>query len=64
MGLGCLFHIVQPCVTALVFVRTVLQPWRAYLARYPDVPLVIVIGDDSDEKFFQPQPSDLAELAA
>ena len=42
--------------------RSVLQPWRAYLARYPEVPLVVVIGDDSDDKFFQPQPGDLAEI--
>ena len=62
IGVDCLMHFERPLETALVFVRTVLQPWRAYLARYPTLPLVIVIGDDSLPKLYEPKPIEPAEV--
>eukprot|EP00316_Scyphosphaera_apsteinii_P012131 CAMPEP_0119313732 /NCGR_PEP_ID=MMETSP1333-20130426/30210_1 /TAXON_ID=418940 /ORGANISM="Scyphosphaera apsteinii, Strain RCC1455" /LENGTH=418 /DNA_ID=CAMNT_0007318651 /DNA_START=244 /DNA_END=1500 /DNA_ORIENTATION=- len=41
----CLFHIEQPLQTALLFVWGQSLPWRAYLARYPSIALVAIIGD-------------------
>ena len=53
----------EPKATALIFCRSVMQPWRAYLAKYPEVPLVIVIGDDTAEKLYEPQPKELEAYA-
>ena len=47
----CLMHFNDPSHTALIFVHSVLTPWRGYLARYPEVPIVIIIGDDTDKKW-------------
>ncbi len=44
-GVGALQQIPRPEVTALVFVCVWLCPWEAYLSRYPECPVVIVIGD-------------------
>ena len=40
-----LYEIVRPPTTALLFDRAWITPWRAYLARYPEVPVVVVLDD-------------------
>ena len=57
-----LYRIDEPSRTALLFLWGRGLPWRAYLARYPEVSVVIVIGDDGDKKMMQPKPSDIAEV--
>lgn len=60
VGINCLLRLPDPANTALVFVNGQLWEWEAYLARYPEVPLVLVIGDDeSDVKMHKPRPSQL-----
>ena len=61
MGIDSLILIQQPQSTALIFVNGFLCPWEAYLARYPDMPLVLIVGNDDDErKGHCPRPSQLA----
>eukprot|EP00966_Prymnesium_polylepis_P239958 5548648-Prymnesium_polylepis.1 len=40
-----LFRIAEPATSALLFVWGRALPWREYLANYPQVPLVIIVGD-------------------
>ena len=40
-----LFLLPSPATTALCFFWGRALPWRQYLARYPQVPLVVIIGD-------------------
>jgi uncharacterized membrane protein YgcG len=59
IGIGNLMRFTAPQTICLVFVYSVLAPWEAYLARYPEIPYVIVIGDDESKKLYQPKPKDL-----
>ena len=59
-----LLTVTFPAETALVFVRSMLTPWRAYLARYPQVPLVICIGADEDERMYEPRPFELDAISS
>jgi len=50
----------EPPTTALVFVNGFLCPWEGYLAHYPQLPLVLVIGDDAPgRKGHSPKPAQL-----
>ena len=64
VGIDSLMHFERPKEVALLFLMSVLQPWRAYLTRYPDVPLLIVIGDDSAKKLYQPKPSEPEDVTS
>lgn len=63
IGIGQLMRFEAPHTVCLVFVHTVLGPWEAYLARYPTIPLVVVIGNDDDAKLYKPKPKDLEGIA-
>ena len=63
VGVSCLMHFEHPRDTAMIFTKCVLVPWRSYLARYPEVQLVIVIGDASEgRKMYQPTPHEPKEV--
>ena len=59
VGIDCLMHLHSPETTAMIFCNGCLIPWEAYLARYPQLPILIVIGDNDARKMHQPRPSDL-----
>lgn len=63
IGVNALMHLERPRDTALLFIHCVLHPWRAYVSRYPEVPLLIVVGDDGAKKMYDPKPSDPADVA-
>lgn len=39
--------LVHPEVSAIIFDRIWIQPWEAYLARYPQLAAVVIVGDDT-----------------
>ena len=45
--------------SSLMFVCGFLQPWEAYLRRYPTLPLVIIVGSDDPALKHKPKPSEL-----
>ena len=60
VGIDSLQLIVDPPATALIFVNGFLAHWEAYLAHYPQLPLVLIIGDDaSTAKGHFPRPAEL-----
>ena len=60
VAVGCLMKLPNPSISALVFVNGHRCPWEAYLAHYPDVPLILVIGDDaSTKRHHHPKPAQL-----
>jgi len=50
VGVGNLLIIPNPAQTSLLFSYGILLPYRAYLARYPDIRLVGIIGDPHDSR--------------
>ena len=55
----CLYRIPEPEHAALLFVWGRALPWRAYLARYPTVPLVAIVGDPAHGGSTEPSASAL-----
>ena len=52
-----LLEIAEPESTALLFVWGAKLPWDAYLARYPTVPLVAIVGDPEEGERCATSPS-------
>jgi hypothetical protein len=64
IGVHALPRLLHPRETALVFTCCWLVPWRAFLARYPEVPLVVIIGSADHPLGQKPMaalPSDLED---
>ena len=62
VGISSIMLLQEPASTALVFVNGFLTPWEAYLSKYPELPLVLIIGDDdTDQKGHYPRPNALEQ---
>ena len=55
-----LLEIAEPEATALLFVWGAKLPWEAYMARYPQVPLVAIVGDPEPGECCATTPSSAA----